>query len=162
MKRVSIQLITAFFLVFSGLASGGAHDPGQTKSITEIGIEKPHQNKVQIALLLDTSNSMDGLINQAKAQLWDIVNEFTYVRCGHKSRPTLEIALYQYGNNDLPSGEGYIQQVLGFSSDLDEISEKLFSLTTNGGEEFCGQVIRPVQWQFQGPIQFECTLVMKW
>jgi len=37
--------------------------------------------------------------------------------------------------------EGHIRQVIGFSSDLDEISEKLFSLTTNGGEEFCGQVI---------------------
>lgn len=103
--------------------------------------EAVHNYKVQIALLLDTSNSMDGLINQAKAQLWDIVNEFTYVRCGNKRRPLLEIALYQYGNNDLPSGEGYIQQVLNFSSDLDEISEKLFSLTTNGGEEYCGQVI---------------------
>ena len=50
-------------------------------------------------------------------------------------RPNLEIALYQYGNDNLSSSEGYIQQVLGFSGDLDEISEKLFSLNTNGGEE---------------------------
>lgn len=99
------------------------------------------KNVVKIALLLDTSNSMDGLINQAKAQLWDIVNKFTYARCGNEERPKLEIALYQYGNDKLSSREGYIQQVLGFSSDLDEISEKLFSLTTNGGEEFCGLVI---------------------
>jgi len=28
---------------------------------------------VQLALLLDTSNSMDGLIDQAKTQLWKIV-----------------------------------------------------------------------------------------
>ena len=112
--------------------------------------ENSREYKVQIALLLDTSNSMDGLINQAKAQLWDIVNEFTYVRCGNQIRPRLEIALYQYGNNDLSSREGYIQQVLGFSSDLDEISEKLFSLTTNGGEEYCGEVIhtslRQLDW----------------
>ncbi|MGB5238856.1 MAG: VWA domain-containing protein [Flavobacteriaceae bacterium] len=100
-----------------------------------------HNNKVQIALLLDTSNSMDGLINQAKAQLWDIVNEFTYARCSHRKSPSIEIALYQYGNNELSSREGYIQQVLGFSNDLDEISKKLFSLTTNGGEEYCGEVI---------------------
>ena len=31
---------------------------------------------IQIALLLDTSNSMDGLIDQAKSQLWSVVNEF--------------------------------------------------------------------------------------
>ena len=104
--------------------------------------DKNPNNVVKIALLLDTSNSMDGLINQAKAQLWDIVNKFTTARCGNHERPLLQIALYQYGNDDLSSREGYIQQVLGFSSDLDEISEKLFSLTTNGGEEFCGQVIQ--------------------
>lgn len=98
-------------------------------------------NTVKIALLLDTSNSMDGLINQAKAQLWDIVNKFSHAKYVEKARPELQIALYQYGNDNLSSREGYIQQVLNFSGDLDEISEKLFSLTTNGGEEFCGQVI---------------------
>lgn len=103
---------------------------------------KPSDNMVKIALLLDTSNSMDGLINQAKAQLWDIVNKFTTAKCGNDHRPNLQIALYQYGNDDLSAREGYIQQVIGFSSDLDEISEKLFSLTTNGGEEFCGEVIQ--------------------
>lgn len=97
---------------------------------------------VKIALLLDTSNSMDGLINQAKAQLWDVVNKFGYVKCGNDTRPQLQIAIYEYGNDHLSSYEGYIRQVIGFSSDLDEISEKLFSLTTNGGEEYCGQVIQ--------------------
>lgn len=101
----------------------------------------PNKHYVKIALLLDTSNSMDGLINQAKAQLWDIINEFTYARCGNETRPEIQIALYEYGNDNLSSREGYIRQVLGFSSDLDAISERLFSLTTNGGEEFCGTVI---------------------
>ncbi len=96
---------------------------------------------VQLALLLDTSNSMDGLITQAKSQLWDIVNELAYVRCHDKSRPDLQIALYEYGNDNLSSEEGYIRQVVGFTGDLDLISEKLFALTTNGGEEFCGEVI---------------------
>ncbi|SDM48004.1 vWA domain-containing protein [Kriegella aquimaris] len=112
--------------------------------------EKPDNNTVKIALLLDTSNSMDGLINQAKAQLWDIVNKFTHAKCSNEARPKLQIALYQYGNDNLSSREGYIQQVLNFSSDLDEISEKLFSLTTNGGEEYCGTVIntslRQLEW----------------
>lgn len=103
--------------------------------------EAKTDNAVKIALLLDTSNSMDGLINQAKAQLWDIINKFTHAKCGNDVRPDLQIALYQYGNDGLSAREGYIQQVLGFSGDLDEISEKLFSLSTNGGEEFCGEVI---------------------
>jgi hypothetical protein len=116
-------------------------EPIIAEAIVTSPIEKPKNNTVKIALLLDTSNSMDGLINQAKSQLWDIVNKFTHAKCGNDSRPNLEIALYQYGNDNLSSREGYIQQVLNFSADLDEISEKLFSLTTNGGEEYCGQVI---------------------
>ena len=116
-------------------------EPVLAQVFTPINNKVPKNNTVKIALLLDTSNSMDGLINQAKSQLWDIVNKFTYAKCGNEQRPELQIALYQYGNDNLSSREGYIQQVLNFSGDLDEISEKLFSLTTNGGEEFCGEVI---------------------
>ncbi|MDO6517496.1 vWA domain-containing protein [Zobellia uliginosa] len=115
--------------------------PVMAQALNPPGKDKPKNNTVKIALLLDTSNSMDGLINQAKSQLWDIVNKFTHAKCGNEQRPELQIALYQYGNDNLSSNEGYIQQVLNFSGDLDEISEKLFSLTTNGGEEFCGEVI---------------------
>ena len=140
MKQLAIVLFISLFQLTAAHGSGFWIDSGST-SINLLDVKPPHEYKVQIALLLDTSNSMDGLINQAKAQLWDVVNEFTYVRCGNQVRPRLEIALYQYGNNDLSSREGYIQQVLSFSSDLDEISEKLFSLTTNGGEEYCGEVI---------------------
>ncbi len=100
-----------------------------------------NKNTIKIALLLDTSNSMDGLINQAKTQLWEIVNELSYAKCENQD-PDLQIALYEYGNDNLSSEEGYIRQVLGFSSDLDEISEKLFALNTNGGNEFCGEVIQ--------------------
>ncbi|MEN1785858.1 MAG: VWA domain-containing protein [Bacteroidota bacterium] len=104
--------------------------------------DKPHKAQhVKIALLLDTSNSMDGLIDQAKSQLWDIVNEFTYAKCNHDQKPQLQIALFEYGNDRLSSRTGYVREVLSFSNDLDDISEKLFSLTTNGGEEYCGTVI---------------------
>ena len=139
----SILTLVLFGLLGLNTSYSAAVDPNTDASETQLCQKSKamHNNKVQIALLLDTSNSMDGLINQAKAQLWDIVNEFTYARCTHRISPRLEISLYQYGNNELSSREGYIQQVLAFSNDLDEISQKLFSLTTNGGEEYCGEVI---------------------
>lgn len=99
------------------------------------------KNTIKVALLLDTSNSMDGLINQAKAQLWEIVNELSYAKCGNE-KPDLEIALYEYGNDRLEESDGYIRRVLQFTSDLDDISERLFALTTNGGSEYCGTVIQ--------------------
>jgi hypothetical protein len=95
-----------------------------------------------LALLLDTSNSMDGLIEQAKSQLWRIVNDLAAAKCVDGSRPNIKIALYEYGNDGLPESEGYIRQVSGLTDDLDLISEKLFALSTNGGSEFCGYVIK--------------------
>jgi hypothetical protein len=97
---------------------------------------------IMLALLLDTSNSMDGLIEQAKSQLWKIVNELAAAKCDDGSRPNIKIALYEYGNSGIPATVGYIRQVSALTSDLDLISEKLFALTTNGGDEFCGQVIK--------------------
>jgi hypothetical protein len=84
---------------------------------------------------------MDGLIDQAKSQLWKIVNELAAAKCADGKKPSIKIALYEYGNDHLSSHEGYIRQVSGLTDDLDLISEKLFSLSTNGGNEFCGHVI---------------------
>ncbi len=85
---------------------------------------------------------MDGLIDQAKSQLWELVNELSYAKCGNETKPGLEISLYEYGNDGLNAREGFIRQVLPMSTDLDEISKQLFKLTTNGGNEYCGQVIQ--------------------
>jgi hypothetical protein len=97
--------------------------------------------QVQIAILLDTSNSMDGLIDQAKIQLWSIVNEFIYAR-RNDCAPEVEVALYEYGNDRLPAGGGHIRRVLPFTTDLDHVSEVLFGLTTDGGREYCGLVLQ--------------------
>lgn len=98
------------------------------------------ENKIQVALLLDTSNSMDGLIDQAKSRLWNIVNTLTTLKYNGKA-PQVEIALYEYGNDGLKD-ENYIRQVTPLTQDLDLVSEKLFALRTNGGSEYCGAVIR--------------------
>jgi hypothetical protein len=104
--------------------------------------DKPvKQPLVQLAILIDTSNSMDGLIAQAKQQLWRIVNEFIAVKRDGQ-RPLVQVALFEYGNDRLPASEGHILQVLPLTDDLDKVSEKLFALKTNGGQEYCGQVIQ--------------------
>jgi len=108
---------------------------------------------IQLAILLDTSNSMDGLIDQARSQLWRVVNEFGNARKGGVM-PVLQVALYEYGNDGLPAAGGHIRRVLPFTTDLDKVSEELFALRTNGGQEYCGQVIgeavRGLQWSTSG------------
>lgn len=95
---------------------------------------------VQIAVLLDTSNSMDGLIEQAKSQLWRIVNEFTVCK-RNGMRPDVQVALYQYGTPSLGADNGFVRQIQPLTLDLDKISEELFKLNTDGGDEYCGSVI---------------------
>ncbi len=98
------------------------------------------QRKIQVAILFDTSNSMDGLIEQAKSRIWNIVNDLGALRYEGQI-PTVEIGLYEYGNDNIRNNNVYIRQLLPLSTDLDAISEKLFGLSTNGGSEYCGAVI---------------------
>ncbi len=131
---------------------------GHAKSLQPVEARPP---SVQIALLLDTSNSMDGLIEQAKSQLWKIVNEF--ITAKHDGlRPELQVALFEYGKSSLSVSEGYIRQIQGFTTDLDKISEELFALRTNGGEEYCGWVIKAavesLKWR-NGPNDFKAIFI---
>ena len=97
--------------------------------------------KIQVALLLDTSNSMDGLIDQAKSQLWKMVNRLADAKRQFQD-VVLEISLYEYGNAGLDQKKGYIRRVQTMKADLDGLSEQLFALHTNGGDEYCGWVIQ--------------------
>lgn len=109
-------------------------------------IERP---RIQLAILLDTSNSMDGLIGQTRNQLWQVVNQFSQARQDGIT-PILEIALFEYGNSANPGDSGYVRRLSGFTRELDAVSQGLFSLTTNGGDEYCGYVIEralnSLQW----------------
>ena len=136
-NRIS-RSAASFFLIFIFMLSNQVGNAAFRKETP-----KPEKEQsIMLALLLDTSNSMDGLIDQAKSQLWKIVNELATAKCSDGSKPKIKIALYEYGNDGLPSSEGYIRQVSTLTNDLDLISEKLFALRTNGGSEFCGHVIR--------------------
>jgi len=105
--------------------------------------------RIQVAILLDVSGSMDGLIDQAKAQLWNMVTVMGKAQC-NKVAPKIEIALYEYGRTTNSKTDGYVKQISDFTGDLDLLSKNLFSLTTNGGDEFCGHVIytslKDLQW----------------
>ncbi len=96
---------------------------------------------IKLAIMLDTSNSMDGLIDQARNQLWRVVNEFGKARY-QGQEPRLEVALYEFGNDSLSGEKGYVRKVVGFTTELDKVSEELFALRTNGGEEYCASVIQ--------------------
>jgi len=120
--------------------------PSASESMPGIIPDKP---LVQMAILLDTSGSMSGLIEQAKIELWAIVNEFIFAK-RNGLEPNLQVALYEYGKDSLDQKDGYIRQIVPLTNDLDKISEELFALKTNGGSEYCGWVIQ------------DATKLLKW
>ncbi|TNF90393.1 MAG: VWA domain-containing protein [Gammaproteobacteria bacterium] len=114
-----------------------------------VAADKADRPRIQVAIALDTSNSMDGLIDQTRNQLWQVVNEFSAAR-QNGVMPILEIALFEYGNDGIAASQGHVRKISGFTRELDAVSEGLFSLTTNGGSEYCGFAIQSLvdslQW----------------
>lgn len=137
----------AVFSIFFGLVLLDITLPETKPAKSLIVVNK--NPKIQAAILLDVSNSMDGLIEQAKAQLWNMVSVMGKAKCNEVT-PQIEIALYEYGRDSNDPKQGYIKQVSGFTSDLDKLSQDLFKLTTYGGSEYCGHVIytslNELQW----------------
>ncbi len=144
-NQIITSAITCTALFFNACANNVSNNDLQSTqtyaSVNTAIINPPDgSSKIQVALLFDTSNSMDGLLEQAKSRLWDIVNTLTTLKYNGKT-PRIEIALYEYGNDGLSSESNFIRQVTALTTDLDLISEKLFALRTNGGSEYCGAVI---------------------
>lgn len=129
---ISTAVVVGFYPFLQRTANANV-TPGK-----HVALVKP---KIQLAILLDTSGSMSGLINQTREQLWQVVNEFAKARRGNDNA-TLEVAVYEYGNSNLSANTGYIRQVSPLTSELDQVSEALFALTTSGGDEYCGYVIQ--------------------
>jgi hypothetical protein len=141
MKKLKLTLA---LLVMCSMAFGHfANEPTRGLGIlnSKQTTDTEAKQKIQVALILDTSNSMDGLIDQAKTELWNIVNELAKAK-KDSTDVEVKIAVYEYGNSALTKQSGYLRKVLPFTSDLDDISEKLFELKTNGGSEYCGKVLK--------------------
>ncbi len=141
--------------LFGLLSASSLAEATKTEAnVSDVAKSENDRASIQIALLLDTSGSMDGLINQARSYLWKIVNEMTLARQNGKL-PHIQIALYEYGNDSLKSENQWIRQVMPLTDDLDAISTALFGLKTNGGVECCGAVINDalnqLKWDDKNP-----------
>lgn len=98
--------------------------------------EQPAAKPIDLVLCLDTSNSMDGLIDSAKVKLWDIVNELARL----KPTPDLRVALYSYGNDNYNPADGWVRKELDLTADLDDVYKALNALRTRGGTELVARV----------------------
>lgn len=114
---------------------------GTSQNASARAVQSEVKPLIQIALLVDTSGSMKGLVDQARYQLWNVVSDLS--DASRSDEPIrLEIAVYQYGTDRVSKAKGCLRQIVEFTEDLDKVSEGLFSLHVGGGDEFCGSVIQ--------------------
>ncbi len=141
MKHPALTLISSLAAV--SLAVGGFAAPVANAGDNELPLPGntptvANEHVIELAICLDTSGSMDGLINSARQKLWTIVNDLA------KAEPTprLRVALLSYGNDGHNPENGWVNVETPFTEDLDTLSQKLFALTTNGGTELVGRVVQ--------------------
>lgn len=101
----------------------------------------PTAKPVDIVLCIDTSGSMDGLIDSAKRKVWTLVNNLAKI----EPTPELRVALYSYGNNRYPAAGGWVRQEIELTNDLDNVYKQLDALRTASGgssEEYVARVAK--------------------
>lgn len=94
--------------------------------------------RVDLVLAIDTSSSMDGLIDAARQKMWDVVNLLSKAQ----PRPELRVGLLSYGNTGYSAQAGWVRTEADLTSDLDTVYGKLFGLTTNGGDEYVARAVK--------------------
>jgi hypothetical protein len=129
--RKTLKLLSASLLL------GAATLTAVSASVADEPAAKPAAAKhVDMVICLDISGSMEGLVDSARARLWDVVNQLAKV----KPAPILRVALYSYGNPEYDQKAGWVRKELDLTTDLDALYQKLFALRINGGDEYVARV----------------------
>lgn len=143
-KTIAIGLLTLFSSV--ALAGGQANHQHQRDPQPPVQQSTGGAKKVDLVIALDTSSSMDGLIDSARTKLWDVVNLLAHA----KPTPIVRVGLISYGNDGYDAKVGWVRKDAELTTNLDDVYEKLFALKTNGGSEYVARAVH------------DATVGMKW
>ncbi|MBI4879679.1 MAG: VWA domain-containing protein [Planctomycetes bacterium] len=81
--------------------------------------------RIEVAFVLDTTGSMSGLIEGAKAKIWSIANR---IATGEPA-PDLKIGLVAFRDQ----GDEYVTRAFDLSADLDAVYRELWCYSAGGG-----------------------------
>jgi hypothetical protein len=134
-NRTRIGLVIATLLVAgSAWAGHGQPDLRQTQA-----------RKIDLVIALDTSSSMNGLIDSARSKLWDVVSLLGKAR----PQPIVRVGLISYGNTGYDRSVGWVRKDADLTTDLDAVYAKLFALRTSGGDEYVARALTAATDQMQ-------------
>jgi hypothetical protein len=115
-----------------------ADEPKPADAPKPVDVKVVEGKPIDLVICLDISGSMDGLIDSAKLQLWNVVNELARI----KPTPNLRVGLYTYGATRYDPKKGWVHKDIDLTEDLDDVYKSLNALKTGGGEEYVARVTK--------------------
>ncbi|MFM9995682.1 MAG: vWA domain-containing protein [Phycisphaerales bacterium] len=101
---------------------GAAFTPAEALVAAEPEAVRP---RIDVVFVLDTTGSMSGLIEGAKAKIWSVANQIASA----DPKPLVRIGLVAYRD----VGDEYVTKLTPLSDDLDTVYADLMKLSANGG-----------------------------
>jgi hypothetical protein len=117
------------FLVLVALTAFVAHAKGRPSSQNEpaqsVVVAPAGSARIEVAFVLDTTGSMSGLLEGAKAKVWSIANQLAT----GQPKPDVRIGLVGYRDR----GDAYVTRRMDLTGDIDAVYAELFALRAGGG-----------------------------
>jgi Mg-chelatase subunit ChlD len=118
--RISLPHGVILAVLSLGLLSPAGADDKKAADVKPSGVPR-----VEVVFCLDTTGSMGGLIDGAKAKIWSICNQIA----AGKPSPELKVGLVAYRDR----GDAYVTKVFDLSDDLDQVHSHLKEFRAQGG-----------------------------
>ena len=123
-KPVATFLFLSLALVSLSFNSFGQKRPTKRVSDTSKTVADK-RDTLEIVFVLDTTGSMQGLIDGAKQRIWGIINDVMQ----KPSKPRVRVGLVAYRDN----GDEYVTKLLAITEDLDKVYTTLMDYRADGG-----------------------------
>jgi Mg-chelatase subunit ChlD len=109
--------------------------PAPSPGVAEVAPAPASQRpRVDLVFALDTTGSMGGMIEGAKAKIWDIA------RKAQEGKPTPDLRVGLVAYRDV--GDAYVTKLLPLTSDLDKVYATLTELRAEGGGDTPEHVLK--------------------
>jgi hypothetical protein len=100
--------------------------------------DNPPQPHVDLVIALDVSGSMRGLLDATRAKLWDVVRLLGRAQ----PQPVVRVGLITFGGKYYSPADGWVRREMDLTTDLDAVSEHLFSLAVRGSQEYVARAVQ--------------------
>lgn len=135
---VIVLSIVLGHVVFAPAGSAADAAPAPPHVLPNPPVRADATRPVDLVIVLDTSESMDALLDSARMRVWDIVNELARM----SPRPELRVGLVTFGSPEVATAEqGFVKVRTDLTSDLDGMYAELMALRTLGGDELVGMAL---------------------